>query len=54
MSLPRETKTSNSTVCKLNKSIYGLKKTPKRWNRKFDFLMSEVGFVLSENDFCLY
>ena len=56
MSFLGENKNNSNTVCKLNKSIYyyGLKKSPKCWNTKFDSLMKEKGFVRSENDFCLY
>lgn len=51
MSLPGNT---SNFVCKLNKSIYGLKNSPKCWNTKFDSLMMNEGFTRSQNDFCLY
>lgn len=55
MYLPNVTKNNKSnTVCKLNKSIYGLKKSPKCWNSRFDTLMLDLGFARSQNDFCLY
>lgn len=54
MTLPGKDKTNSNTVCKLNKSIYGLKKSPKCWNAKFDSLIKSQGFVQSQNDFCLY
>lgn len=41
-------------VCKLNKSIYGFKKSPKDWNIKFDNVMQNKGFKKSKNDYCLY
>lgn len=41
-------------VCKLNKSIYGLKSSPKCWNEKFDSFMRNLSFVRSRNDYCLY
>lgn len=41
-------------VCKLNKSIYGLKKSPKYWNEKFDSVVISNGYIQSENDSCLY
>lgn len=53
MSLPNS-RNKSKTVCKLNKSIYGLKKSPKCWNSKFDNLMKHLGFNRSQNDFCLY
>lgn len=54
MSLPGKTKYNSKTVCKLNKSIYGLKKSPKCWNIKFNTVMEKENFVRSQNDFCLY
>lgn len=52
MSLPGNV--DNILVCKLNKSIYGLKKSPKCWNTKFDNLMKNEDFIRSKNDYCLY
>lgn len=43
-----------STVYRLNKSIYGLKKSPKSWNEKFNSVIKKEGFVQSCNDFCLF
>lgn len=54
MTLPGNICNNSKVVCKLNKSIYGLKKSPKCWNTKFNNLMIEEGFVRSENDYCLY
>lgn len=54
MCLPGKSKNNSSTVCRLNKSIYGLKRSPKCWNSKFDTLMKNEGFNRSENDYCLY
>lgn len=44
----------NVSIVKLNKSIYGLKKSPKYWNLKFDKVIAKKGFNKSKNDFCLY
>lgn len=41
-------------VCKLNKSLYGLKQSPRCWNSKFHSFMEENGFVNCQNDKCLY
>ncbi|CAM8927036.1 unnamed protein product [Rhodiola kirilowii] len=41
-------------VCHLNKSIYGLKQSPRQWNRKFDACMTDLGFSKSKYDSCLY
>lgn len=45
---------SSGQTCELKKSIYGLKKSPRYWNQKFnDFILSE-NFVQSKNEPCLY
>ncbi|GAU26739.1 hypothetical protein TSUD_317370 [Trifolium subterraneum] len=41
-------------VCKLDKSLYGLKHAPKQWHEKFDNLMVSNGFRLNESDKCIY
>lgn len=41
-------------VCKLKKSLYGLKQSPRQWNQKLvTFLLSD-GFVRSESDASLF
>jgi hypothetical protein len=41
-------------VCKLVKSLYGLKQEPKQWHYKFDRTLTSVGFVTNEADKCVY
>ncbi|CAM8913859.1 unnamed protein product [Rhodiola kirilowii] len=41
-------------VCKLIKSLYGLKKTPKQCHQKFDEVMLSDGFILNQSDKCVY
>ncbi|KAK4389561.1 Retrovirus-related Pol polyprotein from transposon TNT 1-94 [Sesamum angolense] len=41
-------------VCKLVKSLYGLKQTPKQWHEKFDQTILVFGFTVNENDKCIY
>jgi transposase InsO family protein len=41
-------------VCKLNKSLYGLKQASKCWNDTFDAHMKSVGFKQNKSDECLY
>ena len=41
-------------VCKLQKSLYGLKQTPKQWHEKFDKTLTSAGFVVKEADKCVY
>ena len=41
-------------VCKLKKSIYGLKQSPRCWNTALNKQLKEMGFVQSTSDPCLY
>ena len=41
-------------VCKLKKSIYGLKQSPRCWNIALDSQLKDMGFVQSVSDPCLY
>lgn len=41
-------------VLKLQKSLYGLKQSPRCWNEKFHECMTKFGFVRSQADPCLY
>jgi transposase InsO family protein len=41
-------------VCKLNKSIYGLKQAAKVWNEKLHGALTKLGFKQSTSDPCLY
>jgi reverse transcriptase-like protein len=41
-------------VCKLEKSLYGLKKSPRQWYRKFDAFMMAHDFSRSLYDSCVY
>ncbi|KAK8685120.1 hypothetical protein V6N13_041128 [Hibiscus sabdariffa] len=41
-------------VCKLVKSLYGLKEAPKQWHEKFDNVMMTNGFKINECDKCVY
>lgn len=51
MNLPGE---RSENVCKLKKSIYGLKQSPRCWNEAFHNYISEKKFKCSEFDNCLY
>lgn len=41
-------------VCLLKKSLYGLKQSPRQWNKKFDECMFKLGFHRSAYDRCIY
>ncbi|GJW27908.1 zinc finger, CCHC-type containing protein [Tanacetum coccineum] len=41
-------------VCKLVKSLYELKQTPKQWHQKFDDVVLSSGFHLNQSDKCVY
>ena len=41
-------------VCKLRKSIYGLKQSPRGWNTALDSHLKDIGFAQSVSDPCVY
>ena len=41
-------------VCKLKRSIYGLKQSPRCWNAALDKKLGQMGFVQTGGDPCLY
>uniref|UniRef100_A0A1Y1K3D6 Reverse transcriptase Ty1/copia-type domain-containing protein n=1 Tax=Photinus pyralis TaxID=7054 RepID=A0A1Y1K3D6_PHOPY len=41
-------------VCKLNKSLYGLKQASRVWNERFHTFVVRIGFLRSQYDQCLY
>ena len=47
-------KGKNELVCKLKKSLYGLKQSPRMWYQKFDTYILGLGFVRSKVDQCVY
>ena len=41
-------------VCRLKKSIYGLKQSPRCWNTALDSHLKKMGFVQASSDPCIY
>ena len=41
-------------VCKLKKSIYGLKQASRSWNHRFDEIIRLSGFIKNEKKPCVY
>ena len=41
-------------VCKLKRSIYGLKQSPRCWNSTIDGYLKQLGFLQSTSDPCVY
>ena len=41
-------------VCKLQRSIYGLKQASRSWNQRFDEVIKEFGFIQNIDEPCVY
>lgn len=54
MSQPEGFVKDERLVCKLNRSLYGLKQASKCWNDCFNQFIVSLGFVRSKSDYCLY
>ena len=46
--------TGDKFVCKLNKSLYGLKQSGRNWNKMLHDYLSENGFTQNPADHCVY
>jgi hypothetical protein len=47
-------KCQEDKVCKLVKSLYGLKQAFKQWHEKFDVILISAGFSVNKADRCVY
>ncbi|GKC78259.1 zinc finger, CCHC-type containing protein [Tanacetum coccineum] len=45
---------NENNMCKLIKSLYGLKQEPKQWHQKFDEVVLSNGYLLNQADKCVY
>ena len=41
-------------VCRLKRSLYGLKQSSRQWNKRFDDFVPAQGYIRSEYDSCVY
>ncbi|KAJ4719028.1 Retrovirus-related Pol polyprotein from transposon TNT 1-94 [Melia azedarach] len=41
-------------MCKLKKSLYGLKQEPRQWHKKFESVMGEQGYRKTSSDHCVF
>ncbi|KAJ8765672.1 hypothetical protein K2173_014794 [Erythroxylum novogranatense] len=49
-----ESKEFPDQVCKLQRSIYGLKRASRSWNIRFDVTIKEFGFIKNVDEPCVY
>ncbi|GFV77405.1 copia protein [Trichonephila clavipes] len=54
MKQPEGFKDGSGRVCKLKRSLYGLKQSPCCWNKCFGQFLKDLGFKASEADPCIY
>ena len=47
-------KGQENKVCKLVKSLYGLKQAHKQWHQKFNKVVAQFRFTVHEHDKCIY
>ena len=47
-------KGNRNKVCKLKRSIYGLRHASRQWNTLFDAAITSYGFSMMEGDHCIY
>ena len=41
---------TKNLVCRLKKSLYGLKQSPRQWYKRFDSYMIQIGYAHCEYD----
>ena len=54
MEVPEGVKAPNNTVCRLKKSLYGLKQSPRAWFDRFSRVLKKMTFVQGQADHTLF
>lgn len=54
MAQPEEFSDGTNKVCRLNKSLYGLKQASRVWNNQLDGALKAMGFARCISDTCIY
>ena len=54
MNRPEGFAVKKELVCRLKKSLYGFKKSPRMWYQKFDTYIRGLGFTRSKEDHFVY
>jgi len=54
MTQPKGFEDGSGKVCKLVKSIYGLKQAPKAWNKRITKFLKNLNFEATDNDPCIF
>ena len=51
---PGKTLTKPELVCRLKKSLYGLRQAPRQWNKKLTVTLLNIGYIQSKSDYSLF
>jgi hypothetical protein len=54
MEIPEGLNISEKKICKLNKSLYGLKQAARIWNKTFSDFLKNYGFMQCDSDNCVF
>lgn len=54
MQQPEGYKDNSGRVCRLKRSLYGLRQSPRCWSKRFSTFLQQAGFKTSEADPCLH